>query len=267
MKPRKTYKYKRTVIAAKMLTVDRAYQRDVIESHMRNIATNLDLDSLRTFSVSHRTDGNYYVIDGQHRWLALRENDLLDWEVDCDLYEGLEIDDEAALYRRLNASRVLSRFDKFKAGVVAGDNEATTIRDICARRGLTPNKSPGEGNIQCVAHLERIYRRHGGDVLDRAIKMATSVWGKTSTAVDGNIVSALASLLVRFGDTINWQDMEKALAKTPQGPAGIRGIANGTKTAFPLRPMEWCTARAIIQRYNIGRRTSKIEWRDDEAAA
>lgn len=267
MKPRKTYKYRRTKIAAKLLTVDRSYQRDVIEKHLHNIATNLDLDSLRTFSVSHRKDGKYYVIDGQHRWLALRENDLLDWEVDCELYDGLEIDEEADLYRRLNASRALSRFDKFKAGVAAGHEEATMITAICKRHGLTPNKSPGEGNIQCVAHLERIYRRHGEDILDRAIQMATNVWGKTSTAVDGSIVSALASLLVKFGDSINWQDMQKALAKTPQGPAGIRGIANGTKTAFPLRPLEWCTARAIISRYNIGRRTSKIEWRDDEAAS
>jgi hypothetical protein len=257
---KKTFKYKRTVLQASKIKIDRSYQRDLCQAHVDRIAREMDLDALRTFSVSDRGAGLYYCIDGQHRLLALEKQELLEWEVDVDLYSGLTVADEATLYRRLNAVRRMSRWDMFKAGVVGNDVDSLTIQDICLRNDLEPSHTAASGKIRCINALESVYRTWGACVLNDTLRYIVRIWGNTPTAVDGIIVKGMALVVGYAGAEIDWDGMHRVLAKVPGGPDGVIGTARGMKLAFPTQSIGWLCARVMVERYNQNKRINRIDW-------
>ena len=69
------------------LRVSPRSQRELNENRVKKILDSLDIDRLGTLTVSHR-DGLYWIIDGQHRFHALREHlqrefgdDWTEWEI------------------------------------------------------------------------------------------------------------------------------------------------------------------------------------------
>src|SRR5215471_18814394 len=64
-------------------------QREFKKAHGDRLAAELDLDKLG-YPVMNLRDGIYWVLDGQHRVYALRENGFDDKDtLDCEVYEGL----------------------------------------------------------------------------------------------------------------------------------------------------------------------------------
>lgn len=55
------------------LKTDMSYQSPVKESQVKKIVKNFDPQKLHTIVVNKRNDGQFFVIDGQHRVEALKE--------------------------------------------------------------------------------------------------------------------------------------------------------------------------------------------------
>src|ERR1051325_3976125 len=75
-------------------------QREFRKAHGDRIAKELDLNKLGYPIINHR-DGIYWVVDGQHRIYALKENDFSDKDVlDCEVYEDLSDAEMAEIFLR-----------------------------------------------------------------------------------------------------------------------------------------------------------------------
>ena len=250
-------------MVAGKLTVDPRYQRDVIPARVKALADQLDLDGLGVFVVSRRSDGTLAIIDGQHRLEALKAHDWQnDWKVECRVYEGLDLEQEAELYRQLNNTRSLCSWDFYKAGLVSGDTQCLAVDAVAKSCGLRVSNQSGDGRICCVATLRKVYAQFGGDALKHALKIATSSWGHTAGAVEKEIVHGLSIVFDRYNGKIDQPWLIKKLAKSPGGPSGLLGRARGLKEV-QTAPVYRIVSQQIIALYNKGKRTGTLDETDD----
>lgn len=246
-------------ITAGKLNIDHSYQRDVIPARVKAIADKLDLDALGLFIVSRRSDGKLFIIDGQHRDAALRYHGWQDdWKVECRVYEGLTVEQEAELYRQLNNTRPLLAWDFYKAGLVSGDAECLEIDGLVKSCGLKVSRVSGDGKVCCVTTLRKVHKQHGPDVLRRALTIATEAWGHTSAAVEKDIVHGLSIVSATYNGEVDTPWLIKKLSKSPGGPTGMIGRARGLKDIYTA-PLYRIVAQQIIALYNKGRKSSLLD--------
>lgn len=257
-KHRKEYRPKQAAIKASLLLIDSSYQRDTSKARIDHLAACMDLDALGVFHVSRRKNGALYVVDGQHRLEALRSLELLDWVVTAEVYDGLDVGEEADLYRRLNDTKRLNRWDMFKAGLVAGTEEPTMINAICESFGLKVTQGSGDACVSCIDTLERLYRRDRG-LLENVLRIVIEAWGKGAAGFDATILKGIASVVRDAGEDLEAEAFVRSLAKAPGGALGIIGRARGLRAAMPTKSIGWCAAKVMIERYNIRRGSNRIE--------
>ena len=95
-----------TMLPLSSLEVDVPYLQNIMESHAKMLAEHWDERLFDPLTVSLR-DGKYYVIDGRHRMAALKLLNIEDAFVQCTLYQGLTVQEEAELTYRIHRARPL----------------------------------------------------------------------------------------------------------------------------------------------------------------
>lgn len=247
---------------AKDLKFDEAVQREVMPHYVNKLAAVLNLDSVGVITVSRRKrrggKADLYVLDGQHRILALLHHDLGDWPVNCHVYDNLSLAEEAALFRSLNASRKITAFDSFRTGVTAKDSECLAIKGILEARGLTVTRQATDGGIRAVAALQASYRRQGADALADALDIIVDAWGAKSESLDGNIIAGVSQLTGRYNGDLDHAALSRKLAKFPGGPASLIGHAKGLRELRTGISVPRALAEIVHSAYNKGRRRGQL---------
>lgn len=122
------------------LALPKSYQRDPNEGTKRLLRTNFSMKKLNPLLVSYR-DGVLLVLDGGHRLEIAIELGIPFLPV--KVLEGLTIEEEATLFATQDDQKVtVKAAQKFKAGLVAKDQIASTIYAICDSYGLTVTNKP-----------------------------------------------------------------------------------------------------------------------------
>lgn len=137
-------------LAKEILKIHPDYQRDATIQKVTEITAKWSWISCGAIVVGYR-DGDYWVLDGQHRVLAAkRRSDII--ELPCVIYKTQDIKQEAAAFLELNTGRKpVAAIAKFKAMVVAGDEDALIVNDALNKLGLIMKpcaKKPNE--IKCI---------------------------------------------------------------------------------------------------------------------
>ena len=111
------------------------YQRILNMKNVAGIVKNFDPAKLGVLVVSHRADGTYAVLDGQHRLTALRR---LGYDAaNCIVLEGMTIRQEADYFRRQNENKQSLRInDTFNASLWAEDAESLRIKELMDKYGF-----------------------------------------------------------------------------------------------------------------------------------
>lgn len=157
------------------IVVDRAYQRDLNEAKVLDIAGEWSWIACGAIVVGDR-NGTYYAIDGQHRLAAaMRRSDIK--SLPCLIFRTEEVKAEARGFIDLNTKRKpISIHAKHRAMCAAGDEVALFVLEETNRLGVTvkPDK-PGAGELDCVGWCLRaaqVDRAAFTTVLDLAAKLA-----------------------------------------------------------------------------------------------
>lgn len=146
-------------------------------------------DDLRmgAMTVSRRADGKHYLIAGRHRSLALHDADRDDEVVDCHVYVGLTLKQEAILFHALDMERLRhSAGDQVPALRLMDDPRTLAIDRILA--GIGPPDDPlrldllgRKGShsakaIGAVSALQTCYDMAGPLVLERGLRIIYDSW-------------------------------------------------------------------------------------------
>ena len=252
------------------IEVDRRYQRARKEKWIKRISENIDLDALGVPHVSERSNGRYFAIDGQQRMAALKLRPDVKQHVRCKLYAGLTVAEEAELFRLLNDDTGLRYIDRFRPRLVEGDPDAVAIGDIVCKCGFRIGEGTVPGAITAVQALEQVYlgwraRTRGGkhpDALRWTLETIREAWGTDPAGLRGEIIKSLGLIFLRDGISVDRRNLVKKLALAAGGAMTIVGRARGILNGRPGSRIADATAEVIVNLYNKGRRSNKIEdWR------
>lgn len=251
-----------TKIRADQLQPHPLAQREVVPSRLKRLKDNLDLDAIGVLHVVQyaiKGQNGMWIIDGQHRWRALMDHGLGEWEVEVKVHLDAKDDVRAsALFLKLNDRSPVSPFDKFVNELKAKDEDAIGMNDIALKHGTRISRQSADGCIAGITGMRTAYRIDGGQSLDKAIGTIIAAWGKRASGLEGKTIQGVTLVYARFNGVIDQASLAKKLAKYSGGPAGLIGDARGL-TEFHKGSLTQCIAQRVIDTYNLGRRDGKLD--------
>ena len=199
-------------------------------------------------------DGQYWIVDGQHRWSALVRCGFGDQKVACEVHEGAT--DHAAaskLFLRLNNRAIVGTFDRWLNEVQSGDPVAVGAKKLVESFGLRVALRGGDGIIACVNTLKRTYQIDEGATLRDVLNILNEAYGLTHDAVEGKLIEGLAIVSAKFNGELDRQVLAKKLAKYPGRAPSLIGDAKGVMR-LKRGTMARAVAEVIVDTYNVQRR-------------
>ena len=113
-------------LATESLQIDETYQRGFNALKAKRIGQKFDMRALGRLSVSERSDGTWWVVDGQHRRAGALAAGVT--SVPCIIYSGLSAKEEAELFLVLNCERSgMGAAGRFNAQQAAGQEIAMVV--------------------------------------------------------------------------------------------------------------------------------------------
>ena len=188
------------------------YQRILNMKNVAGIVKNFDPAKLGVLVVSHRADGTYAVLDGQHRLTALRR---LGYDAaNCIVLEGMTIRQEADYFRRQNENKQSLRInDTFNASLWAEDAESLRIKELMDKYGFRHGKSGQPMCICAIGALQHILRRFGDRTLELTLACIAATWPHDSTILRGEMLAGLGEFWRRYGEKLPVAQFEARMRK------------------------------------------------------
>lgn len=121
-------------IAVDDIEVDPSVQRSIVPSRARKLARLFDPGLLGEILVSQRSDGRYWVIDGQHRWQAAKNAGVM--SLACEVFTGLSKADEARLFMGRNDRANIARVDHDRTLATAEDPDTLNVQMAAQSAGF-----------------------------------------------------------------------------------------------------------------------------------
>lgn len=242
------------------LMVDPQVQRSLDRRRAAKIGVEFNPDAVGIVTVSQRANGDYFIIDGQHRVEGMRIAGLSDDKAECEVFTGLTLADEAAMFRLRNNTAHPQYIDKFRVRVIEGDPVAVAIDDMVHRHGWKIQMGNSVGDLAAVQALERIYRLEA-TAAERALSTLTRAWGLDSSSVDGRLLDGMGLVFIRYGDAIEVDDLIARLARFSGGAGALIGKARGLRDLVGST-IGRAVAEIVVELYNQRRRTKALPpWR------
>jgi hypothetical protein len=205
-----------TRVKIDQLVVDGRYQRPVQEQRVERIIRDFDPKLLGTLELSARKNGTFAVIDGQHRYEAVKK--LGRKTIPALVHGGLTVKQEADLFARTNMGRKpLTPIQRFRAQVFSGDPDAVALSNLITANGFKVDfaeTSQALGVIRGIVTLENALKQHGQEHVNLLLDVVRDLWFGESAATDNNLLRGMSHFLVAYGDRFDETHRER-LRRTP----------------------------------------------------
>lgn len=244
------------------VTTDRRAQRGLDPRRVAGMVGNFRPASFGVPSVSLHADGTISVIDGQHRFAALCEMGRGGVSIDCQVYEGLTLAEEAELFKQLNDSKNLTPSDLFRISVTAGDPVAKAANKALELRGWTAER--GKRNTMSAVSTFAVYWERDPAAARRAIEVLSGAWGPTTVSSSATAIKGLWLIAFRYASmAIDWDRMVRVLAA--KGQAGqVLAQGKGNAVGRGINPVDGF-ADLVINTYNYKKPANKLPTWDTTA--
>lgn len=247
------------------LNIDPEAQRKLSSAWVKAHVDEFDVDQLGYIVVNRREDDKMYVVDGQHRVELMRAVGWGDQLIHAEMFSGLSQREEAELFNARNDRRAVRKFDHFRIAATAGDEMACEIYAIVQSVGLSISDQQTDGSVAAVDKLEKIYNgagitsvREGKNALSRTLAVIKSAWGNSSAGFNGALLHGIGLVQLRYNGAIDQKALATKLAPIKGGAPGLLGNARALRE-MSGRPVHHCVASIVVDVYNKGRRTGKLD--------
>ena len=162
------------MIHKSILEIDKSYQRDANDPKVANIAKEWSWIGCGVLTVA-LTNGQYRVMDGQHRLEAARLRDDIQ-DLPCLVFPVEDISEEASGFLVANtARRAVSAIDKHRASVIAGDPLAVFIQEQLDASGYKLSKTDKNPKQMNCIHSCRSLASKDKDAFKKCFELATKL--------------------------------------------------------------------------------------------
>ena len=251
------------IIPLKDMRVDMTYQRPANEARVKKIASKWDDMKANLIHVSHRTDGFYYIMDGNHTRLAAELNGKT--ELLCRVYEGLTPKEESNNFVELNISQKKPTFNELlKAKAEAGSELEKSYLEILDKAGVKYTLTFGNRtcSLRCHQALLNVYSSSCYDLMLRAVITAKKASCDRDDFYQIGFFPGLCSMITKHPETDDNRLID-VVSKTTT--TKIRDIADKYKrgVSFGGNGATAYFRSAFIEIYNKGLRKNKIVEQED----
>lgn len=184
------------------LVVDDTYQRPITPQGRSNILRIIESFDWRKFApviVVPVDDGNYAIIDGQHRATAALMHPKVDL-VPCMVIEATT-QEAAACFAAINGAVTSMQLGQmFHARVASGEMFAVAISDLCRRAGVRILKAKAGaddyqvGDTLAVGSIEQMVKKHGESAVEIALTAITN--GGNAGLLRADVIKAVTLCVV-----------------------------------------------------------------------
>lgn len=231
-------------------------QREFKVGHAADYAADFDLEALGFPVLSHR-DGNYYIVDGQHRIAALKMIGWGDQQIQCEVYEGLSEADEAGLFLRRDSRRAIQAFDKFRIGVVAEREAETEIDRVVRAQGLRVSQDGDPRSIGAVGALLKVHRNSGSVVLGRDLRLLRDGFPDDELAFRRELIEGAGLVCSRYNGDLDDEALKRKLAALRGGASTVLVKAARLRESIG-ETLPQCVAAVVVDVANAGRGGKKL---------
>lgn len=130
-------------IPIKLLRIDHEMYQRPLQKSLKYLLDNWDPDKCDPITVNYRSDGFFYIINGQHREVGAELLGIS--QMVCDVFVGLTLKEEAELFAgQYDGTTKLNPIDSYRANIIRGEEVDTLIKGVCDKYGIsvTHNKAP-----------------------------------------------------------------------------------------------------------------------------
>lgn len=246
--------YRISNIDPQTLKIDHRAQRSLLRPHADTIARKFDPRKVGAIIVSERANGDWYILDGQHRATAARDSGYKGI-IPAVIHEGLSIEDEAELFLSLNETKIVHPIAKFRSKVTAGRELAVGVNKVVRDLGFNVGEvKQAEKNIAAVSTLEKIYTDYGADALSDTLTTLEYAWPDLPKESRGAQFLSALGFVVGAVDCVDIDHLANRLKATTAGNimADAQFLADLHK-----QPKTKVLQESIIVLYNKGLRKDR----------
>lgn len=230
-------------------------QREFRKAHGDRLAADLDLNKLGYPIINHR-DGIYWVLDGQHRIYALKQNGFEKDVLDCEVYEDLTDAEMADIFLGRDQRRKISPYDSFHVACTAGYKRETGVRRAVETQGVKIGRHSEENTVGAISALCKVYDKAGGNktgevVLGQVVRTIKHAYGGDPVSFDAQVIEGLGLVFNRYNGKTNERDLATRLATTTNGVRGLIRRAE-TQRLRTGNSKAQCIAASVVDVYNKG---------------
>src|SRR5262245_33002382 len=225
-------------------------QRQFRQAHGDRLAANLDLNKLGFPIINHR-DGIYWVLDGQHRIYAMRENGFNEYDLDCEVYDNLTDAEMADIFLGRDARKPIPLFDKFHVAVTAEHRRERDILRAVESNGQKLSRDTKDGGISAVGALGVVYDSAGDVVLGQVIRSINVGFHGDPTGFDRSVIEGLGLVFNRYNGRTDEQHLSRQLAALRRGARELLQKAEDTRVRTGNQKKH-CIAAVVVDLYNKG---------------
>lgn len=207
-----------TWISPTELLVDETYQRNLSDKSRKLIAKIVGEWDWRKFKppVAAWTEEGLEVIDGQHTAIAAATHPAID-QIPVVVVEASEQAQRASAFLGHNRDRLaVTALQMHAAAVVAGDEEAVTIEQVCQRAGVKLLRSVPSGGVYqpgqtiAVAALKALITRRSAKTAREILQALAAAERAPITAND---IKAVELLLTdaQYAETLDPEDLSRTI--------------------------------------------------------
>ena len=242
----------------KMHITSQHAQREKIDAkRVDYLLSRFDLDKFGMPTLSGHKDGEFYIIDGQHRIAALKRWLGDGWEnqkIEAYVYTDLTESQEAEKFLSLNDAKAVNCYDKFRVSVNAGRIDEVHISKIVEGAKLCISQTK-PGGISAVATLKRIYLRSDGDTLARTLRITRDAFG--DAGFQARVLDGIGHLCQRYDGVLNEEAAKTRLGATR---GGVHGLLNKAEVIHKQtgHAKGQCIAAAAVDIINSKRGGKKL---------
>ena len=196
-------------------------QREKKDRRVNHLHANFDLDQLG-FPVLSERNGDYNIIDGQHRIAALKRflgDGWEDQQIQCEVYVDLTEREESDKFLRRNDTLNVSAMDKFENAVTANYPDEVDVQNIVRAEGLCVSRHRVENGIGAIGALLRVYRRSGPDTLAETLHIIHMAYG--DPGFEALVLDGIGRLVHRYNGALETVDAIERLARARGGVGAL----------------------------------------------
>lgn len=200
-------------LPVRVLNVDSSYQKPLDKAHVRSIVRRFDPMGVGQIHVSKRSDGTFWVFDGQHRATAYKQKSIK--EIECIVYEGLSVEEEARGYIHYNTIKTQHALDKAKAELLVGEPNMVMIDSVVTSLGLKIDyyRTRDKDSLQAISAIKSIFNTGGSNELRMVLRIIKQSLGSNSKNFQATILNGVHQFLTEYSDVYEERWLIKRLEK------------------------------------------------------